>query len=76
MPNVVNLPNDRRFTTRHKRRTRNPTPDNVTLNRTYKQRVVPRNRRRQRQNGREIGSLIKKVIKNSIVRKLAKGALR
>ena len=68
VPKVVILPNGRRFTVRYKRATRASLPANVTLNRTYKQRAAPQNRRRGCQRARGIVSLIKKVIKNPIVR--------
>ena len=55
---VVVLPNGTRFTARYKRATRASLPANITLNRTYKQRAAPRNRRRRRQRGRGIGNLI------------------
>ena len=75
VPRVVVLPNVKRFTARYKRAARASLSTNVTLNRTYKQRGAPRNRR-QLQKGRGIGSLMKKVIKNPIVRKLTKEVLK
>ena len=73
MLEVAVLPNSKQFPARCKRAARAPLPDIVTLNRTCKQRAARQNRRRC-QRGRGIGSLIKKVIKNSIVRKLTKEA--
>ena len=70
---VAVLPNSKQFPVRCKRTARSPLPDIVTLNRTCKQKAARQNRIRC-QRGRGIGSLIKKVIKNPIVRKLTKEA--
>ena len=73
---IVVLPNSRRFAARYERATRASLPANVMLNRTYKQRASPWNRQERRQRGRRIGSLNRKLFKDSIVIKHTKEVLK
>ena len=81
-PKRVTLPNGRTFVARCEGVTRNHLPANIHLKQPYRQRAVPRGRRRRQiavQQGRSIGSNIlkfaKKVAKTPIVRELGNMAL-
>ena len=77
-PKRVTLPNGRTFTARFRRATRAELPNNITMRRTYRNnfakgaRRVPTGRRRGRQSGRGLFSFMKKVIKNPILRDVAR----
>ena len=62
-PIQLRSPNRRTFTSRYKRSTYSAVPPNIELNRPYKQRPVPKNRRQQRptvqQQRRGLGSVLK-----------------
>ena len=63
-PKKVMLPNGRTFYARYKWATRTDLPANVRLERPYKQRAVPRGRRRQvRQGGRGFKSAFGKLMR-------------
>ena len=55
---------------------RNSLPENVVLNRTYKQRAAQKNQRRRARRGKGLGSTIKKLSQNPVARKIGKGALK
>ena len=82
-PKRVRLPNGRTFFARYKRATRDDLPANVNLKRPYKQRAVPKGKRRQQQQrGRGFKSVLgkivkvaKKVGKNKTFRKIARSVL-
>ena len=74
----VTLPNGQTFHAKFRRATRKDLPGNVNFPRKYKQRAAPKGKRR-RQRGRGFKSflgkafgLAEKVVKNPIVRDLAK----
>ena len=71
VPERVVLPNGRTFVARYKRISRAGLPPNIVMRRTYRQRAVPRGRRR-RQRGRGIFDFVKKNAKNPLVHSLAK----
>ena len=77
VPKRVTLPNGRTFVARYGRIKRRDLPANIRMRRTYRQRAVPRNRRRRRpaQQGQGIVSVAKKVIKNPAFRAIAKKGL-
>ena len=80
VPKRVTLPNGRTFTARFRRATRAELPNNITMRRTYRNnfargaRRVPTGRRRRRpaQSGRGLFSFMKKVVKNPILRDIAR----
>ena len=81
-PIQVRLPNGRTFISRCKRPKHASIPPNIELNRPYKQRQVPKDKCRQRpavqQQERGLGSILKfakKIIKNSLVKKLSRVVL-
>ena len=81
-PKRVTLPNGRTFVARYEHVTRSHLAVNVRLRQPYRQRAVPRGRRRRQitvQQGRGIGSNIlkfaKKVAKTPTVREFGKMAL-
>ena len=84
-PKIVTLPNGRRFTARFKRATCNNLPADINFPRVYKQRAVPKGKRRRRagqQRGRGFKSaaskvlkIAKKIAKNKAFRNIAKTAI-
>ena len=74
VPKRVVLPNGRTFVARYKRISRAELLTNIVMRRTYRQRAVPRVRRR-RQIGHGKFDFVKKVTKNPLVRSLAKKGL-
>ena len=79
VPKRVTLPNGRTFTARFRRATRTELPNNITMRRTYRNnfargaRRIPTGRRRRRaQSGRGLFSFMKKVVKNPILRDIAR----
>ena len=64
--NRVTLPNDRTFFATYKRVARSQLLANVVLARTFKQRLAPKGRRRQRDRG--LFSFVKKLEKIPTVR--------
>ena len=81
-PIQVRLSNGRTFISRYKRSTRVAILPNIELNRPYKQKPAPKNKRQRRpavhQQGRSLGSIlkfVKKVVKNSLVKKLGRAVL-
>ena len=75
----VTVPNGRRFIARHQHVTRGHLPANLHLTQPYKERAVPKGRRRRWQQGRWIGSkllrLVKKASKVLITWKIGKMVL-
>ena len=78
-PKRVTLPNGRTFTARFRRATRAELPNNISMRRTYRnnfakgaRRIPTGRRRRGRQSGRGLFSFMKKVIKNPILRDVAR----
>ena len=75
-PKRVTIPNGRVFYAKYKRVKRSELLPNTILRRHYRQRALPRGRRRiVAQQGRGIFSTLKKIAKSLIERKLAKKAL-
>ena len=74
VPKRVTLPNGRSFVARYERIKRSELPANICMQRTYRQRAAPRNRRRV-VCGRGIVSVAKKVLTNPAVRALAQKGL-
>ena len=79
VPKRVVLPNGRTFTARFRRATRAELPNNVTMRRTYRnnfakgaRRIPTGRRRRGTQSGRGLFSFMKKVVKNPILRDIAR----
>ena len=75
VPKRVSLPNGRTFVARYKRIPRSELPPNIVMRRTYTQRAAPRGRRR-RQRGRGIFDFVKKVLRNPLLRSIAKKGLK
>ena len=71
VPKRVLQPNGRTFVARYQRISRAQLPPNIVMHRTYRQRAAPRGRRR-RKRGHGIFDFVKKVVKNPLVRSLAK----
>ena len=79
VPKRVTLPNGRTFVARYERIKRRDLPADIQMKRTYKQRAVPRGRRRRRQRGQQgqgIVSVAKKVIKKSSISRYCKERFR
>ena len=74
-PKRVTLPNGRTFLERYKRVLRSELPPHITIRQRYRQRAVPRGRRRG-QRGRGIFDFVKKVIKNPTLRALGRQAAK
>ena len=75
----VTLPNGRTFVARYKRISRDQLPPNIVMRRTYTQRATPRGRRRRVravQQGQEIFDFVKKVVRNPIVKSIARQGLK
>ena len=72
VPKRVDLPNNRTFYARYERIKRRDLPQNIQMERTYRQRAAPRNRRRAqpRQRGRGFKDTFKKLMKHPIIIKL------
>ena len=83
-PKKVTLPNGRTFYARYKRTTRTDLPANVRLERPYKQRAVPKGRRRRVRQGRRgfksaFGKLMrfaKKVGNNKVFKNIVGAVLK
>ena len=75
-PKRVTLPNGQNFLVRYKHVPRSELPPHVAIRWRYRQRAVPRGRRRSGQRGRGIFDFVKKVIKNPTVRALDKQAAK
>ena len=77
VPKRVDLPNNRTFYARYERIKRRDLPQNIQMERTYRQRAAPRNRRRAppRQRGRGFGDTFKKLMKHPIIKKIARKGL-
>ena len=75
VPKRVSLPNGRSFAVRYKRIPRGELPPNIVMRRTCTQRAAPRGRRR-RQRGRGIFDFVKKVLRNPLLRSIAKKGLK
>ena len=86
VPKRVTLPNSRAFFARYKRTTRAHLPANIHLARPYKQRAVPKGKRKRpraaaapvAQKGQGIGDIFcfaKKIAKSKVVRNIGKMAL-
>ena len=71
VPERVTLPNGRTFVACYERIHRRDLPPIIRMQRTYRQRAAPRNRRRV-VCGQGIVSTVKKVLSNPTVRALAK----
>ena len=71
VPKRVTLPSGRTFVSRYKRIPTSELPGNIVMRRTYAQRAAPRGRRR-RQRGRGIFDFVKKVVRNPLVKSIAK----
>ena len=77
VPKRVNLPNNRTFYARYERIKRRDLPQNIQMERTYRQRAAPRNRRRapRRQRGEGFKDTFKKLMKHPIIKKIARKGL-
>ena len=79
-PKRVTLSNGRTFIARFKRAKRSELPDNILMKRTYKKNFAKgarkkrtgRRRGRKKQSGKGIFSVLKKVVKNPILRDIAR----
>ena len=71
---TVTLPNGRTFVARYKRIPRDQLSSNIVMRRTYTQRAAPRGRR-QKQQGCRIFDFIKKVVRNPLVKSIARNGL-
>ena len=74
VPKLVELPNRRRFYARYERIKRDELPQNIQMERTYRQRAAPRNRRRRppQQRGGGFKDTFKKLLKHPIIKKIAR----
>ena len=72
----ISLHDSRTFAARYRRTKRNDLPENVILRRMYKERTAPKNKRLPVRRGRGIGSTLKKILKNPIIKKLGKKVLK
>ena len=75
VPKLVELPNRRRFYARYERIKRGELPQNIQMERTYRQRAAPRNRRRRaprQQRGGGFKDTFKKLLKHPIIKKIAR----
>ena len=77
VPKRVTLPNGRTFFARYERIKRQDLPAEIRMRRTYRQRAAPRGRqqRRRAQQGQGITAFAQKVLKNPLVRTIAKKGL-
>ena len=83
-PKRVTLPNGRTFYARYKQATRADLPENVRLERPYRQRAAPRGQRRCVRQGRrgfksafkKVFNFAKKVSKNKAVRNIGRAIIR
>ena len=79
-PKKVTLSNGRTFIARFKRAKRSKLPDNILMKRTYKNNFAKgarkkrtgRRRGRKKQSGKGIFSILKKAVKNPILRDIAR----
>ena len=79
VPKRVTLPNGRTFVACYKRISRDQLPPNIVMRRTYTQRAAPRGRRRRvrtAQQGQGIFDFIKKVVRNPLVKSIARQGLK
>ena len=74
VPKRVTSPNGRTIVARCKRIPRDQLPLNIVMRRTYSQRAAPRGRRR-RERGRWIFDFVKKVLRNPLVKSIARKGL-
>ena len=74
-PKRIALPIGRTFVAQCRRARRDELPKNVILRRMYKQRPAPKNKRQVRK-GRGIGSTLKKILKNPMLKQLGRKALK
>ena len=77
VPKRVDLPNGRSFCARYERIKRENLPPGIQMERTYRQRAAPRNKRRAqpRQQGRGFKDAMKKLMKHPIIKKIARKGL-
>ena len=78
VPKRVTLPNGRTFYARYERIKRRDLPADIQMKRTYKQRAVPRGKRRRRQPAQQAQGIVSaaiKVIRNPAFRAIAKKGL-
>ena len=77
-PIQARLPNKRTFISRYKISIRVAIPPNIELNRSFKQRPVPKSKRQRspaaQQQGQGLGSILK-FVKNLLVKKLGRAEL-
>ena len=79
VPKRVTLPNGRTFVACYKRISRGQLPPNIVMRRTYTQRAAPRGRRRRvrtAQQGQGIFDFIKKVVRNPLLKSIARQGLK
>ena len=79
VPKRVTLPNGRTFVACYKRISRGQLPPNIVMRRTYTQRAAPRGRRRRvrtAQQGQGIFDFIKKVVRNPLLKSIARQDLK
>ena len=74
VPKQVELPNGRKFYARYERIKRGQLPQNIQMERTYRQRAASRNRRRRprQQRGGGFKDTFKKLLKHPIIKKIAR----
>ena len=78
VPRRVTLPNGRTFLARYKRIKRPELLPNIEMRRNYTQRAVSRGRKRRRrrvQQGEGIFDFVRKVVRNPLVKTVAKKVL-
>ena len=76
VPKRVTLRNGRIFVACYKRIRRDQLPRNIVMRRTYTQRAGPRGRRHRRaKQGQGIFDLVKKVVRNPLVKSFARKGL-
>ena len=74
-PKRIALPIGRTFVAQYRRTRRDELTKNVILRRMYKQRPAPKSKRQLRK-GRGIGSTLKKILKNPLLKQLGRKALK
>ena len=74
-PKRVTLINGRTFVARYKRIKRSELPPNIVMRRTERDRAAVGRRRKRRQQGKGIFDFLSKVVKNPLVKTIAKKGL-
>ena len=75
-PKQISLPDNRSFTAQYRRDKRSDLPENIILRRLYKERSTLKNKRRHVRKGKGIGSTLKKIFKNPIIKKTRKESIK